>query len=104
MNNKYLIGDNLNLLEKLLQEGCTFQLIYLDPPYNTGRDFNDFDDKFSSIQEYAYNFLKPRFEIMRELLTKNGVIVVHIEPKISHYVRLVLDEVFGFKNFQNEII
>jgi len=104
MNNKYLIGDNLNLLEKLLQEGCTFQLIYLDPPYNTGRDFNDFDDKFSSIQEYAYNFLKPRFEIMRELLTKNGVIVVHIEPKISHYVRLVLDEVFGFKNFQNEIV
>ena len=40
---------------------------------------------------------------MKQLLTNNGVIVVHIEPKISHYVRLVMDEVFGIKNFQNEI-
>jgi adenine specific DNA methylase Mod len=104
MYNKYFIGNNLELLIKLLNEDYKFQLIYLDPPYNTGRDFNDFDDKFENINDYAYEFLKPRFEIMKKLLTTNGVIVVHIEPKISHYVRLVMDEVFGIKNFQNEIV
>jgi DNA modification methylase len=104
MYNKYFIGDNLESLEQLLQDRYKFQLIYLDPPYNTGRDFNDFDDKFENIETYAYDFLKPRFELMKKLLNDNGVIVVHIEPKISHYVRLVLDEVFGLKNFQNEIV
>jgi hypothetical protein len=104
MYNKYFIGDNLQLLEKLVQENYKFQLIYLDPPYNTGRDFNDFNDKFEDIKVYAYEFLKPRFEIMKRLLTPNGVIVVHIEPKISHYVRMVMDDVFGIKNFQNEIV
>ena len=89
MYNQYLIGDNLELLNKLLEDGCKFQLIYLDPPYNTGRDFNDFDDKFENIKTYAYDFLMPRFELMKKLLNDNGVIVVHIEPKISHYVRLV---------------
>lgn len=104
MYNQYLIGDNLDLLKKLIENKYKFQLIYLDPPYNTGRDFNDFDDKFEDIKVYTYEFLKPRFELMKELLTNNGVIVVHIEPKISHYVRFVMDDVFGIKNFQNEII
>lgn len=104
MNQEYLIGDNLELLNFLLERGDKFQLIYLDPPYNTGRDFSDFDDKFESINTYAHDFLKTRFELMKKLLKDNGVIVVHIEPKISHYVRIVLDEVFGIKNFQNEIV
>lgn len=104
IHQQYLIGDNINLLNKLVEEKYEFQLIYLDPPYNTGRDFSDFDDKFENIREYAYEFLKPRFELMKKLLTKTGVIVVHIEPKISHYVRLVMDDVFGIKNFQNEIV
>lgn len=104
IHQKYFIGENLDLLNKLVEEKFEFQLIYLDPPYNTGRDFNDFDDKFESIKDYAYEFLKPRFELMKKLLSKTGVIVVHIEPKITHYVRLVLDDVFGIKNFQNEIV
>jgi DNA modification methylase len=103
MENQYFIGDNLELLLMILEKKYKFQLIYLDPPYNTGRDFNDFNDKFTSIKEYSYEFLKPRFEIMKKLLTDDGVIVVHVEPKVSHYVRIVMDEVFGIKNFQNEI-
>ena len=104
MNNSYLIGDNIELLNKLLIEGLKFQLVYLDPPYNTGRDFNDFDDKFEDINFYAHEFLKPRLKLIKDLLKDDGVVVVHCEPKISHYVRLVLDEVFGMKNFQNEIV
>lgn len=104
MYNQYLIGDNLILLKNLIESNYKFQLIYFDPPYNTGRDFDDFDDKFSDIKSYAYDFLKPRIELMKDLLNNDGVIVVHVEPKISHYVRLIMDDVFGIKNFQNEII
>jgi DNA modification methylase len=104
MYNQYLVGDNLPLLSELKEKKYKFRLIYLDPPFNTGRDFHDFDDKFENIRTYAYEFLKPRFEIMKEILEENGVIVVHVEPKVSHYVRLVMDEVFGIKNFQNEIV
>jgi adenine specific DNA methylase Mod len=102
--NEFLIGDNIEILEKLIKSNYRFQLIYLDPPYNTGRDFDDFNDRFENINTYTYEFLKPRFELMKELLHESGVVVVHIEPKISHYVRMVMDEVFGIKNFQNEIV
>ena len=104
MLNNYLIGDNLELLKELIKEGIQFQLIYLDPPFNTGRDFFDFDDKFEDINFYAHEFLKPRLKLIKELLNDDGVVVVHVEPKVSHYVRLVLDEIFGLKNFQNEIV
>lgn len=102
--NIYEIGDNLVVMQNLVDRKIKFQMVYLDPPYNTGRDFNDFNDKFENIKTYAFNFLKPRFDLIKSLLTDNGVVVVHIEPKISHYVRLVLDEVFGIENFQNEIV
>jgi adenine specific DNA methylase Mod len=104
MLNSYLIGDNIELLKNLNEQGPKFQLIYFDPPFNTGRDFFDFDDKFEDINYYAFEFLKPRILLMKDLLTNDGVIVVHVEPKVSHYVRLVLDEIFGLKNFQNEIV
>lgn len=104
MENTYIVGNNLEILKKLVEDGVEFQLVYLDPPYNTGRDFDDFDDKFKDSKTYAYEFMKPKFELIKKLLKKDGVIVVHVEAKISHYIRLVLDEVFGEKNFQNEII
>jgi DNA modification methylase len=100
--NNFYIGDNLELLKSV--EDCSVQLVYLDPPYNTGRDFNDFDDRFSSISNYAYEFLQPRFTEIKRILKNDGIIVVHVEPKISHYVRMALDNVFGFNNFQNEIV
>lgn len=100
--NNFYIGDNLELLKSV--EDCSVQLVYLDPPYNTGRDFSDFDDKFSSISNYAYEFLQPRFTEIKRILKNDGIIVVHVEPKISHYVRMSLDNVFGFNNFQNEIV
>lgn len=100
--NNFYIGDNLELMNKMENESV--QLFYMDPPYNTGRNFNDFNDKFSSPSTYAYEFLQPRFQEVKRILKKDGVIVVHVEPKISHYVRVALDNVFGFNNFQNEIV
>jgi site-specific DNA-methyltransferase (adenine-specific) len=64
--NEFYIGDNLELLKSV--EDCSVQMVYLDPPYNTGRDFSDFDDKFSSISNYAYEFLEPRFKEIKRIL------------------------------------
>ncbi len=100
--NSFVIGDNLEALGNLEAESC--ELVYMDPPYNTGRDFGEFQDKFSSMHAYAMEFLLPRIKACHRILTKTGNMVVHIEPKCSHHVRVALDEVFGEKNFRNEIV
>ena len=96
--NKYLVGDNLELLSKIKSD--TIDMIYMDPPYNTGRDFGDFNDKYED-----YNiFMKDRIKQCHRILKKNGNIIIHIEAKISHHIRYICDEIFGDKNFKNEII
>jgi len=101
--NKYIIGDNLEILYNLKKENVNVDLIYFDPPYNTGRDFDDFNDKYKNYLSYREDFIKPRLKIMYDLLSKNGLIVVHVEPSVSHHIRIALDDVFGEKNFRNEI-
>lgn len=101
LRNKFLVGDNLHILQTLEDESC--DLVYMDPPYNTGRSFGEFEDKFDSMTSYADNFLKPRLVELNRVLKSTGNIVVHVEPKNSHYVRFALDDCFGTKNFRNEI-
>lgn len=102
--NEYIVGDNLNELQKLKDKKVTVDLIYFDPPYNTGRDFNDFNDKYETYHSYREDFIKPRLKIMYEILSNNGLVVVHVEPSVSHHVRIALDDVFGENNFRNEIV
>jgi len=97
----YCIGDNLLLLKKLNDNSIDF--IYFDPPYNTGRNFYNFDDKFKSITDYL-DFIKERIKECFRCLKPSGNIVIHIEPKISHYFRFICDEIFGLNNFENEIV
>lgn len=97
----YLIGDNLISLKELDDKSIDF--IYFDPPYNTGRNFFDFDDKFKSKEDYIL-FIKERIIQCHRVLKEHGSIVIHIEPKISHYFRFILDEIFGENNFKNEIV
>jgi len=99
--NKYNIGDNINLLKQLPDNSINF--IYFDPPYNTGRNFYDFDDKFKTIQDYI-EFIKLRVQECHRILIPSGNIVIHIEPRISHYFRIICDEIFGINNFRNEIV
>jgi DNA modification methylase len=101
INNNYYIGDNIALLNKLKDQ--TIDLIYFDPPYNTGRHFYDFDDKFKNKDEYI-QFIKLRIYECYRVLKNTGTIVIHIEPKISHYFRFMCDEIFGENNFRNEIV
>jgi len=99
--NTYLVGDNLELLKKV--NSNSIDLVYFDPPYNTGRNFFNFDDKFKTKQDYI-TFIKVRLIEVHRVLKKIGSVVIHIEPKISHYFRLLCDEIFGDNNFKNEII
>ena len=94
----FTIGDNLELLKNV--SDSSIQLVYMDPPYNTGRDFHYFNDSFEDYKE----FMKPRIQECHRVLTHDGNIVIHVEPKISHHIRVLCDSIFGEKYFKNEIV
>ena len=81
----------------------SIDLVYMDPPYNTGRDFFNFDDRFKSSADYRDMLIRPVVEAIHSKLTKSGSIIIHVEPRISHHIRIVCDEVFGENRFVNEI-
>src|SRR6201990_2146358 len=123
-----IFGDNSTVLEALPE--ATFDLIYLDPPFNTGRtqsrrtlevvcdddgDRVGFGGKrYSSrlLQTLSYDdafadylgFLEPRVSRARELLAPHGTLYFHIDYREAHYCKLLLDEIFGRDAFLNEII
>lgn len=107
--NKVLQGDNLSILKNI--GDCKVNLIYLDPPFFTNKKhvnskndkFYEFDDKWATMDQYL-NFLRDRFKEMKRILTKDGSIFVHIDKSASHYVKVLLDEIFGIENFRSEII
>jgi DNA modification methylase len=101
-NNVYKIGDNRELLKEVPDNSV--DLIYIDPPYCTGRDFYHFNDKFKSSSDYRELLIRPIISECHRILTDCGNIVVHVEPKISHHIRIVLDDIFGEKRFKNEIV
>lgn len=102
MINEYTIGDSRELLKQV--DANTVDLIYIDPPYCTGRDFYHFDDRFKSSADYRELLMRPLLKECHRVLTDCGNIVVHVEPKISHHIRIVLDDIFGEKRFKNEIV
>ena len=123
-----IFGDNSTVLEALPE--ATFDLIYLDPPFNTGRtqsrrtlevvtdedgDRVGFGGKrYSSrlLQTLSYDdafadylgFLEPRVRRARDLLAPHGTLYFHIDYREAHYCKLLLDEVFGRDAFLNELI
>lgn len=103
-------GDNVAVMRSLLPSlGGRVSLAYLDPPYLTGRDFAHrdgrfaFGDKWKSRAHYI-EALRERVSLVRELLAPHGCIIVHVDPKTSHYVKVMMDDVFGDRCFANEII
>ena len=78
------------------------KLIYIDPPYNTLNDSFKYNDKFSRATWLT--FMKNRLEIAKELLRDDGLIYVHIDYNESHYLKILLDDIFGEENFINEIV
>jgi adenine specific DNA methylase Mod len=111
--NTIYCGDNLDVMAKLLPAyKGKIDLIYIDPPYATGKDFKYKDDNGDLQFAYSDKFtlkaylemITPRLVLMRELLSDKGSIYVHIDWHVGHYVKLILDEIFGRENFVNEVI
>lgn len=107
-DNMFIFGDNLLVLRELLiTHRNKVDLIYIDPPFGTGQDFNSIEDvkAYSDklVDSVFLEFLRKRLILLRELLSEKGSIYLHIDKKIGHYVKIIMDEIFGYNNFINDI-
>ena len=129
--NRLIYGDNLLAMAALLAGDehtpslrGKVDLIYIDPPFDSKADYRtkvtlpgvELEQRPTVIEQFAYSdtwsdgtasylaMIVPRLVLMRELLADRGSIYVHLDWHVGHYVKLVMDEVLGRKNFQNEII
>jgi len=126
--NRLIWGDNLLVMQALLAQGYEGQidLIYIDPPFNTGENFNfpnevkiggeNYEREMPMNERLAYSdtwergidsfldMLYPRLQLMKRLLSEKGSIYVHCDWHAGHYIKIIMDEVFGMKTFRNEIV
>jgi len=124
--NMLIWGDNKLVMNSLIGRGFAgkINLIYIDPPFATGADFTlnikveneEMMKEASAIEMKAYRdtwgqglasylqMMYDRLVLMRDLLTENGSFYVHMDWHVGHYVKTILDEIFGKENFQREII
>lgn len=96
--NMLIQGDNLDALKALLPyyKGAV-KCIYIDPPYNTRSAFEHYDDNLEHSQWLA--MIYPRLVLLRDLLAEDGSIWVSIDDNEGHYLKVIMDEVFGRRNF-----
>ncbi|MDW7727154.1 MAG: DNA methyltransferase [Candidatus Methanoperedens sp.] len=129
--NRLIYGDNLLAMQALLAgNGNTpsmrgkIDLIYIDPPFDSKADYRtkihlpgtDIEQKPTVIEQFAYadtwkdgtasylQMMVSRLVLMRELLSERGSIYVHIDWHVGHYVKVIMDDIFGKENFVNEIV
>lgn len=118
-DNKLIFGDNLQAMRTLLEmkrrgelrnaDGSDgVRLVYIDPPFATMQEFHGSEDQKAYQDKIAgarfVEFLRKRLILLRELMADDGAIYVHLDWKKVHYVKVVMDEVFGENNFRNEIV
>jgi adenine-specific DNA-methyltransferase len=102
-DNRLIFGDNLLALKALEQEFTgKIKCIYIDPPYNTGNAFDHYDDGLE--HSLWLSLMMPRLEILHKLLSPDGSIWISIDDDECHYLKVLCDEVFGRKNFVNNVI
>jgi DNA modification methylase len=122
-------GDNKDVLATLLELGFRekIDLIYIDPPFSSNKDYvrkvelrglkelgRLEEDDVSIIQQVMYEdmwkrdeyfqFMYERLMLMKELLSRKGSIYVHLDYRVVHYIKLLMDEIFGYENLRNEIV
>lgn len=101
--NMIVQGDNLEALKALLPfYAGQVKCIYIDPPYNTGSAFEHYDDNLEHSQWLS--LIYPRLELLSDFLREDGSIWISIDDDEGHYLKVICDEVFGRKNFINNII
>lgn len=102
-DNLIIKGNNLVVLHSLKKRFAgKVKLIYIDPPYNTGNDSFNYNDHFNHSSWLT--FMKDRLRIAKELLSDDGSIFVQIDQNESHYLKILMDEIFGRDKYVNEII
>lgn len=117
--NMLIFGDNLQVLKTLLQmkqdgklknaDGTPgVRLVYIDPPFASRQEFDGSEDQKAYQDKIVgasfVEFLRKRLVFLREILSDDGAIYVHMDEKKSHYVKVILDEIFGENRFQREIV
>ena len=131
--NRLIYGDNLLAMQALLagdpDTGLPsmrgkIDLIYIDPPFDSKADYRtkihlpsvDIEQKLSVIEQFAYSdtwkdgtksyleMIVPRLIFIRELMSEKGSIYFHIDWHVGHYIKVIMDSIFGRENFRNEII
>ena len=101
--NMLIHGDNLLALKALERKYAgQVKCVYIDPPYNTGSAFEQYDDNLEHSQ--WLNLMRPRLEILRNLLSSNGSIWISIDDDEQAYLKVLCDEVFGRRNFVSNVI
>lgn len=116
--NMLIFGDNLQVLKTLLEKKKTgelcnedgtpgIRLIYIDPPFAARREFKGSQEQ-KAYQDKVYGaryieFIRRRLIFLRDLLSDDGTIYVHLDWKKTHYLKVILDEVFGERRFRNDI-
>ena len=122
-HNEIYWGDNLQVMSHLLKKyRGQVKLVYIDPPFDSKADYKKkielkgekVESEYTPFEEKQYGdiwtndeylqFMYERFVMLRELLADDGSIYVHMDENRSHYIKIILDEVFGQDNFQREII
>jgi adenine-specific DNA-methyltransferase len=116
MEHLFHAGDNLDGLARLAATGITVDLVYIDPPFGTSNEFLMDADRANTVSasgELAYadtlrggdylEQLRLRLDAIGSIMSDDGSIYVHIDVKMEHHVRLLMDEVFGPRNFRNSI-
>jgi adenine-specific DNA-methyltransferase len=102
-NNLIIKGNNLLALHTLKKEFAgKVKLIYIDPPYNTGNDGFNYNDSFN--KSTWLTFMKNRFDVAKELLSKEGAIFVQCDDNEQAYLKILMDEVFGNENYRETIV
>jgi DNA modification methylase len=117
-HNMLIFGDNLQVMKHLLDlkragtlrnaDGTDgVRLVYIDPPFSTKQDFSGGQDQKAYRDKIAgaqfIEFLRKRLVMIRELLSDDGSVYVHLDWRKGHYVKAILDEIFGENHFQSEI-
>lgn len=109
--NRLIFGDNLQALKTLLTDPTVagrVKFVYIDPPFATKQEFSGSKDQKAYQDKIAgaafLEFLRKRLIFLREMLHPTGAIAVHLDVRKGHYVKVLLDEIFGEHSFRNEVI